>query len=136
VAGLGFIFLLVSVPFYWMLVTLFEMKLIDVILCRKGSKEGDEKNPTRQSVVSAHMSHMQSADEDIAEEVSRVKKRDPKTMPVRVEDVSKKYGTVKAVNNISFGLDNGECFALLGVSGAGKTSIFKCLTGEIYPTSG
>jgi ABC-type multidrug transport system ATPase subunit len=82
------------------------------------------------------MSHMQSADEDIAEEVSRVKKRDPKTMPVRVEDVSKKYGTVKAVNNISFGLDNGECFALLGVSGAGKTSIFKCLTGEIYPTSG
>ena len=40
------------------------------------------------------------------------------------------------LNNISFGLDNGECFALLGVSGAGKTSIFKCLTGEIYPTSG
>jgi ATP-binding cassette subfamily A (ABC1) protein 3 len=40
------------------------------------------------------------------------------------------------VKHISFGLDYGECFALLGVSGAGKTSIFKCLTGEIYPTSG
>ena len=30
----------------------------------------------------------------------------------------------------------GECFALLGVSGAGKTNCFKCLTGEIYPTQG
>ena len=55
---------------------------------------------------------------------------------MRVQDVSKKYGNVKAVRHISFGLDYGECFALLGVSGAGKTSIFKCLTGEIYPTSG
>lgn len=79
---------------------------------------------------------MQNQDVDILEEVNRVKERDPKSMPVRVEDVSKAYGTVKAVKNISFGLDNGECFALLGVSGAGKTSIFKCLTGEIYPTSG
>ena len=41
-----------------------------------------------------------------------------------------------AVKNISFGLEFGECFALLGVSGAGKTTLFKCLTGEIYPSSG
>lgn len=37
---------------------------------------------------------------------------------------------------MSFGLEYGECFALLGVSGAGKTTIFKCLTGEVYPSSG
>ena len=41
-----------------------------------------------------------------------------------------------AVKNISFGLEYGECFALLGITGAGKTSCFKCLTGEIYPDSG
>ena len=40
------------------------------------------------------------------------------------------------VDNISFGLEYGECFALLGVSGAGKTTCFKSLTGEIYPTRG
>jgi len=40
------------------------------------------------------------------------------------------------VKNVSFGLEFGECFALLGVSGAGKTTLFKCLTGEIRPTSG
>jgi branched-chain amino acid transport system ATP-binding protein len=48
----------------------------------------------------------------------------------------KNYGDVQAVRKVSFGLEYGECFALLGISGAGKTSIFKCLTGELYPTSG
>ena len=41
-----------------------------------------------------------------------------------------------AVNNISFGLDYGECFCLLGVNGAGKTTTFKSLTNDITPTSG
>lgn len=46
------------------------------------------------------------------------------------------YGDVSAIKSISFGLEYGECFALLGVSGAGKTTCFKCLTGEVYPSSG
>jgi len=33
-------------------------------------------------------------------------------------------------------LEYGECFALLGVSGAGKTTLFKCLTGEVFPSTG
>ena len=37
---------------------------------------------------------------------------------------------------MSFGLEYGECLALLGVSGAGKTTLFKCLTGEEKPTEG
>ena len=40
------------------------------------------------------------------------------------------------MKDVSFGIENGECFALLGVSGAGKSTCFKCLTGEIYPSSG
>lgn len=50
--------------------------------------------------------------------------------------VSKIYGDVTAVKKVSFGLEFGECFALLGVSGAGKTTLFKCMTGEVYPSSG
>ena len=41
-----------------------------------------------------------------------------------------------AVENISFGLNRGECFALLGVNGAGKSTTFKSLTRDVLPTSG
>lgn len=41
-----------------------------------------------------------------------------------------------AVERISFGLDYGECFALLGVNGAGKSTTFKSLTGDTTPTNG
>ncbi|XP_074138830.1 phospholipid-transporting ATPase ABCA3-like isoform X3 [Sminthopsis crassicaudata] len=44
--------------------------------------------------------------------------------------------SIIAVNKISFTVQRGECFGLLGFNGAGKTSIFKMLTGEIIITSG
>jgi len=40
------------------------------------------------------------------------------------------------VNNLNFGLQAGECFALLGVNGAGKSTTFKSLIHELNPTSG
>lgn len=60
---------------------------------------------------------------------------------VRVSKFSKAYTSMfgkpfLAVENISFGLDFGECFALLGVNGAGKSTTFKSLTAEIAPTAG
>ena len=60
---------------------------------------------------------------------------------VRVFDFRKAYTTAfgtpfLAVERISFGLDYGECFALLGVNGAGKSTTFKTLTTEIEPTEG
>ena len=41
-----------------------------------------------------------------------------------------------AVENISFGLDYGEGFALIGANGAGKSTTFKTLTRDILPTTG
>ena len=41
-----------------------------------------------------------------------------------------------AVKNISFGLNFGECFALLGVNGAGKSTTFKSLSRDVIPTNG
>ena len=41
-----------------------------------------------------------------------------------------------AVERLSFGLSVGECFCLLGVNGAGKSTTFKSLTCEVKPTSG
>lgn len=41
-----------------------------------------------------------------------------------------------AVKGVSFGVEKGECFGLLGTNGAGKTSTFKVLSGEILPSYG
>ncbi len=55
---------------------------------------------------------------------------------VRVMDLQKKFGKLKAVRYLSFAVDYGEVFALLGVNGAGKSTTFKVLTGEVRPTQG
>ena len=41
-----------------------------------------------------------------------------------------------AIKNLNFCLERGECFGLLGLNGAGKTTAFKCITQEISSTSG
>ncbi|EPB76347.1 hypothetical protein ANCCEY_04559 [Ancylostoma ceylanicum] len=49
---------------------------------------------------------------------------------VIVDDIKKWYGDFNAVKGVTFHVKNGECFGLLGVNGAGKTSTFQMLTGE------
>jgi len=44
--------------------------------------------------------------------------------------------TKEAVRGISFDALNNSCFVILGTNGAGKSSLFKCMTGEIAPTEG
>lgn len=55
---------------------------------------------------------------------------------VRVSDVTKEYGPVKAVCGASFELGQGELVALIGHNGAGKTTLMKLMLGLIRPTSG
>jgi branched-chain amino acid transport system ATP-binding protein len=53
-----------------------------------------------------------------------------------VRAVSKAYGGVRAVVDVSFSLREGEVLALIGPNGAGKTTLFNCLTGFARPDSG
>lgn len=53
-----------------------------------------------------------------------------------LDQVTKKFGTLKAVDDVSYQIHKGEFFALLGPNGAGKTTIIKMLLGFIQPTSG
>lgn len=48
----------------------------------------------------------------------------------------RKYNNVKAVDNISFEIEEGELVGFIGPNGAGKTTTLKCLSGLLYPTSG
>ena len=58
------------------------------------------------------------------------------TIPVAVEDLTKVYGTVTAVNDITFSLKPRSTVALLGGNGAGKTTTIAMLLGLVMPTSG
>jgi ABC-2 type transport system ATP-binding protein len=57
---------------------------------------------------------------------------------VTLKNISKTYedGKVKAVNSVSFDVEQGELFGLIGPDGAGKTSIFRILTTVLLPDKG
>jgi len=55
---------------------------------------------------------------------------------IEIENVSKKYADKVAVNNVTFSVEKGEIFGLLGPSGAGKTSLIKIITTQIKHDTG
>lgn len=55
---------------------------------------------------------------------------------LRVEHVTKKYGDLVAVNDLSFSVNDGEIFGLLGLNGAGKTTTFRMILGLIDDYTG
>lgn len=55
---------------------------------------------------------------------------------LEINNLVKQYGDLKAVNNVSFQVNEGEIFGLLGPNGAGKTSLISCIVTTEDPTSG
>ncbi len=55
---------------------------------------------------------------------------------IRAESITKSYGTVRAVDSVSFNISMGNITGLLGPNGAGKTTTLRMLTGYLKPDSG
>ena len=55
---------------------------------------------------------------------------------IKINNVTKNYKNIKALNNISLSINEGELYGLLGVNGAGKTTLLKILSGLTNQTSG
>jgi branched-chain amino acid transport system ATP-binding protein len=58
------------------------------------------------------------------------------TVLLELNDVSKSYGALKAVDTVSFTVDAGEALAVIGPNGAGKTTLFNLIAGDVAPSSG
>lgn len=55
---------------------------------------------------------------------------------IKIEHLTKYYGDLCAVDDVSFEINKGEILGLLGPNGAGKTTIYRILTGYLTPTAG
>lgn len=57
-------------------------------------------------------------------------------IPIAVNSISKSYGKLKALNNISLDIEQGELFGLIGPDGAGKTTLIRLITSLLLPDEG
>jgi branched-chain amino acid transport system ATP-binding protein len=55
---------------------------------------------------------------------------------LNVQDVSRRFGGVRALNGVSFGAERGRVTAVIGPNGAGKTTLFNMISGMLRPDSG
>ena len=55
---------------------------------------------------------------------------------IKINNITKNYKNIKALNNISLSINEGELYGLLGVNGAGKTTLLKILSGLTNQTNG
>lgn len=75
-------------------------------------------------------------DADVLKEKSRIDHDHQNADLMTVRKLTKQFGPLTAVDQMSFGVHYQECFGLLGINGAGKTSTFRMLCGDLLPTSG
>ncbi len=55
---------------------------------------------------------------------------------LELQNVTKSFGGLNAVDNVSFSVERGELVGLIGANGAGKTTLFSVIAGNLKPTSG
>ncbi len=55
---------------------------------------------------------------------------------LQVKNLSKKFGNIQALNNVTFSIEKGEIFGFLGPNGAGKSTTIRIIMGFLHPTDG
>lgn len=55
---------------------------------------------------------------------------------LEVENISKSFGGIQAVRDVSFTVEKGEILGLIGPNGSGKSTLFNCILGQLQPSAG
>jgi len=55
---------------------------------------------------------------------------------LEVSNIHKAFGGIKAVNGVSFGVNEGEILGIIGPNGCGKSTLFNCILGQLEPSEG
>ncbi|RWS30311.1 ATP-binding cassette sub-family A member 1-like protein [Leptotrombidium deliense] len=95
---------------------------------------------TEDARVTLYRTEDQREDSDVVMERNRIEEllnnRCFEEEALVVSNLKKRFKNLVAVNGLTFGIHNQECFGLLGVNGAGKTSTFRMLVGDLFPSDG
>ncbi|XP_033219403.1 phospholipid-transporting ATPase ABCA1-like isoform X2 [Belonocnema kinseyi] len=139
------LFLCLTPLFYFTILAILEHKIIPRFLSKYQNKNPDVNQEMEELVKNEKIS--------IASQISELKKQADATKMQNdghsavntvlddnsiflIYELSKYYGNFSGVKEISFSIKKSECFGLLGVNGAGKSTTFRMLTGEEFANSG
>lgn len=74
--------------------------------------------------------------ESVDSDIERAAKSTPRGLPLRVQNLTKTFGGITAVDDATFSVEKGSLTGLIGPNGAGKSTTFNCIAGTTKPTSG
>ena len=87
----------------------------------------------RQSLLGSHQQSWWFNEINSGESIYAVAQNSMESNIIQVKNVKKSFGSLKAVDDISFDVPKYSCFGFLGPNGAGKTTLIKILYGKSYP---
>lgn len=105
-------------------------KVKDIIARRRGEKGGAERVDDGREIVPVE------AEDDQAAAPARAKRRISDEIVLDVRGISKSFGGLNAVQDVSFTVRRGMILGIIGPNGAGKTTLFNLLNGFIMPDAG
>ena len=113
-------------------------KKLDDVLIKLGEIKNQEMKleEDKYQELSAHEEHSEKEAILMGEILARKNFRKDEALVLQLHNLSMHFGGVKAVDQLSFNVREGEIFGLIGPNGAGKTTVFNCITRFYKPTHG